>query len=70
MTNLEIILSTLLWIALTLWIFYKRNWYQHYDDVDFRGLAYVIGTLVMPLNLIVILFREFVLKDWTNEKII
>lgn len=60
MTGLEITLIIILYIALGLWICQKRKWYR--GDVE----RCVFSIIVMPINLIIIIFREFILGEWSE----
>ena len=67
MTTLEIILSILLYLSFGMWLCHKREWYSN-QAVD-NGEAFFINALAcvfMPLNLIIIIFKEFILREWEN----
>ena len=68
MTTLEIILSTILYISLGLWITYKRNWYNgmRQDNAE-RFNINLLAVVLMPLNLIIVIFRELILREWDND---
>lgn len=67
MTGLEILLSILLYIALGLWICFKRDWYEAWNDSQGEQIWYcMFAVLFTPLNLIIVLFKEFLIRDWYN----
>ena len=68
MTTLEIILSTILYISLGLWITYKRNWYNGMTlDAGERFFINVLAIALMPLNIIIVIFRGLLLREWDND---
>lgn len=67
MTGLEIILSIILYIALGLWIAFKRNWYEYQaDDTEGQFWLSLISVVLMPINLIIVFVREFIIAEWDN----
>jgi len=67
MTTLEIILSLMLYISFGMWICFKRDWYESQATDGGEALFLNgIAILCMPLNLIIIIIREFILRDWDN----
>lgn len=69
MTTLEIILSLILYILIGLWITYKRNWYKSSilnSDGDIFTFN-LFAVLLMPFNLIIVILREFIIREWNND---
>jgi hypothetical protein len=63
MTGLEIILSIIVYLTLGLWICQKRDWYEDYEE---PFITCVMACLLTPLNLIVVLFSQFIVREWDN----
>ncbi len=67
MTTLEIILSLMLYISFGMWLCFKRNWYKSMES-EIDGLLFMntLAIVFMPLNFIIIVFRELILREWDN----
>ena len=65
MTNLEIKLSIILYIIVGLWLCYKRDWYDTNTGEE-QFFICGIAIILMPINLLIILVKEFILSDWDN----
>jgi hypothetical protein len=58
----------ILWIALGVFICYKRDWYERGSTEDFpSGLVCFFATVFMPINFIIVFFRMFFINKWNNE---
>lgn len=67
MTTLELILSILLYISLGMWICHKRNWYnKSCDGLDDSLFLNGFAIAFMPINLIIVLIRELILREWDS----
>jgi len=69
MTNLEIILTAIIYIIVGLWICWKRNWYKdrfNYTGLNDGSICIVFALLFMPINLLIIFIDEFLLRKWDN----
>jgi len=70
MSNIEISLFIILYIIIGVWICYKRDWYygttHSFDEliIQTSSVCVIYGIILMPLNLIVVFFREFILRRW------
>jgi len=66
MTNLEIILTAIIYLIIGLWICWKRDWYP--DDISngINPVTVIFALIFMPINLLIIFIDEFVLKKWNN----
>lgn len=58
-----IILSAILYLFIGLWICYKREWYENWET---NGLICFIAIVFMPINLLILLIKEFVIREWDN----
>ena len=67
MTTLEIILSLMLYISFGMWLCFKRNWYKSME-LEIDGILFMnaLAIVFMPLNFIIIVFRELILREWDN----
>ncbi len=64
--NLYLIaLIVFLWLFIGLWICAKRNWYEHWHDEQPWGV--IFGILLMPLNLMIVFIKEFLVREWDNQ---
>lgn len=63
--NYEIAFYALLWLVVGIWICYKRDWYNGITSSD-RDFVLFAAVVFAPCNLIILLFKEFILKDWDN----
>lgn len=66
---ITIILIAIIWIFVALWILEKRGWYKYKEsEVDsFDSLVSIIfSILFMPINLIIIFVKEFIISEWDN----
>lgn len=61
-----IILIITLYLFIGLWICAKRDWYDNYTD-GFDIAATIFGTLLMPLNLMIVFIKEFCVREWDNQ---
>jgi hypothetical protein len=69
MTILEFTLSLIIYLIIGLWMCWKRNWYSNnFDIYGNNNASYFItfSLIFMPINLIIILLKEFVLREWDN----
>jgi len=67
MTALEITLTITLYVSLGLWICQKREWYDSYhDEAGGKGFVNIFAIVFTPLNLLIVIFKEFILKKWDN----
>lgn len=65
MTTLEFVLITIIYIAIGLWISYKRDWYVGWcDDLGWQGFVNIVSIAFMPINLIIVLIKEFFIRKW------
>jgi hypothetical protein len=61
---MEGILIAILWVIIGFWINYKRNWYAQ-EDVP--SLSCWTSVCFAPINLIIVLFKVFVIKPWNKD---
>lgn len=68
MTPLEIIMLAIIWIAVGIYICYKRDWYpsKGYDDFEPETTC-IVMTILAPINLAIVLFRLFFMEKWNNN---
>jgi len=67
MSNLEILLLCIIYLILGIWVCYKRNWYKNQNLILCGVVFYsIFAIILMPINLIIVLFCEFIIKDWEN----
>jgi hypothetical protein len=59
MTILEFTLSLIIYLIIGLWICWKMKWYYI--------LPTSIVIVAMPISLIYVLIKQFVLKEWNNN---
>ena len=64
MTGLEILLSIIVYISLGLWICQKRSWYEGYEE---PFMTCLVACALTPLNLVVVVFGQFILRKWDNS---
>ncbi|HND46750.1 MAG TPA: hypothetical protein PLC61_10190 [Chitinophagales bacterium] len=68
--NIPISTVVLLWIIIGLWINYKRNWYKDFHENTegiSPGFACTVSFVFAPINLLIVLYEEFINKDWDNN---
>ena len=58
-----IILLSILYIIIGLWICFKRDWYKHYID---QGGVCTAAVIFMPINLLIVFFKEFLINKWNS----
>lgn len=65
MTNLEIMLSVILWILLGLFICHKANWYMHAYNIAGDHIALCVGTVVFsPVVFVWDFINRFFIQKW------
>ena len=63
------VLIAIIWIMIALWILEKRDWYNHKNtEADSFSIELYIGfsIIFMPINLIIIFVKEFIISKWDN----
>jgi len=66
---ITIILIAIIWIMIALWILEKRNWYKYKNsqsDSFPNDVSIIFSILFMPINLIIIFVKEFIISKWDN----
>lgn len=62
-----ILLISIIWLFIGLWICFKRDWYSkgkyEYPEPTF---ICIFSVIVMPLNLIIVFIIEFCNRKWDN----
>lgn len=67
MTTLEIFLSITLYFIVGVFICTKREFYTSMADSPIEGFFInFVACVCMPINLIIVFFKEFVLRKWNN----
>jgi ABC-type anion transport system duplicated permease subunit len=56
----------IIWVFIGVWIAWKREWYKVLAE-DQVG-AIILAVVLMPLILLLALIREFIFRDWDNNK--
>lgn len=65
MTALEVVLISLLWLIVGLFIAFKRDWYDHGSAPDSFWCCF-FAVIFTPLNLIITFIRIFCVAKWDN----
>lgn len=61
MTTLEIVLISIIWMFIGLFISYKREWYQLEQE---PGVSVVCNMLFAPISLIISFIRVYCVNEW------
>ena len=61
-----IYLLAIIWILLSVIVLLKRKGYKHISE-DHRNFFIFVSIIFLPLNLIIIFFVEFVIREWDNR---
>lgn len=64
-----LILSLILYLFIGLFICNKRNWYKSYDNINDSPPSEIIFIAIslMPINFIMVFYKEFILREWDND---
>lgn len=65
MTTLEIILTIIVYLIIGVWICYKRDFYDKYEE-DNIPIIMFFATLCMPINLLIVFIKQFILNKWKS----
>lgn len=68
MTTTEIFLLLVLYIAMGLFLCYKRNWYNATSTnyYQFPNAVCVLAVAFMPINFLILFVKVFFLSDWED----
>ncbi len=60
------ILIGILWVIVGIWIAFKRDWYKEAPNGD-ESFCCWVSVIFAPINLIIVLFKVFVIKPWNKD---